>query len=106
MSLTAVCLVCYSSGAREVSPTPVPTVLVAETPATTKMPKLLGGLLAKKTLNTFPTPEATPAETPAPDTPTLKELLLKVRNFAYLHSHDESITDICRMCSKVAVNLY
>ena len=68
-----------------VSPAPVPTVLVAETPAATEMPKLLGGLLAKKTLNTFATPEATPAETPASDTPTLKEILLKVSSLAYMN---------------------
>lgn len=56
-------------------PVPAPTVLVAETPADIEKPKLFGGLLNKKTLNTFPTPEPTPEETPAPDTPTLKELL-------------------------------
>ncbi|KAL3143673.1 hypothetical protein ABBQ38_002468 [Trebouxia sp. C0009 RCD-2024] len=65
------------SGARVVSPVPVPTVLVTEAPVTPEQPTLLGGLLHKKTLNTFPTPEPTPMKTPAPDTPTLKELLLK-----------------------------
>ena len=66
------------AGARVASPVPVPTVLVTEVPATSEKPKLIGGLLAKKTLNTFPTPEPTPKKTPAPDTPTLKELLIKV----------------------------
>ena len=67
------------AGARVASPTPVPvpTVLVTETPADTEKPKLLGGLLTKKTLNTFPTPEPPTQETPAPDTPTLEELLKK-----------------------------
>lgn len=60
------------------SPVPVPTVLVTEPPVTPEQPNLLGGLLKKKTLNTFPTPEPTPMKTPAPDTPTLKELLMKV----------------------------
>ena len=53
-------------------------MLVAETPADTEKPKLFGGLLTKKlTLNTFPTPEPTPKETPAPDNPTLQELFKK-----------------------------
>ena len=75
--LATLMILLLHAGARVASPTPVPapTVLVAETPADTEKPKLLGGPLAKKTLNTFPTPEPTPKETPAPDTPTVKELL-------------------------------
>lgn len=65
------------AGARVASPVPVPTVLVTEAPATAEKPQLFGGLLKKKTLNTFPTPEPTPEETPAPDASTLKELLIK-----------------------------
>ena len=66
---------CACAGARVASPTPVPVPTVLVAPADTEKPKLLGGLLTKKTLNTFPTPEPTPEETPAPNTPTLGELL-------------------------------
>ena len=93
------------AGARMVSPAPVHTVLVAETPAATHKPKLFGGQLTKKTVNTFPTPEPTPKKTPAPDTPTLKELLMKVGQCARVQN-GVLVVDMQQTIGNICILLY